>query len=170
MSHTAADRMTLAGVLRRHLVGYPIRPTTQSSIHLGGPSPEDPPVIRPRYVETGEDQAATARILGWGREMVTRNPLAELVESGDQPGLSISTAEQVVRPAQDSPLGVHHAIGSAAMGPDPDDVVDDRLRVRGVEGLRIVDAPVFADQPAGNTTAPTMAPAWRAADLIRQES
>ncbi|GAA1838602.1 GMC family oxidoreductase N-terminal domain-containing protein [Pseudonocardia ailaonensis] len=168
--NTAADRMKLAKYSGATFVGYPIRPTTRSSVHLGGPSPEDPPLIRPRYVETDEDRAATARILDWGREMVAQDPLAELVESEDQPGPAISTAEQVVRLAQDSPLGIYHAIGSAAMGPNADDVVDGRLRVRGVEGLRIIDASVFAEQPAGNTAAPTMALAWRAADLIRQES
>ncbi|WP_103379670.1 GMC family oxidoreductase [Pseudonocardia dioxanivorans] len=167
---TAADRMKLASYAGATFVGYPIRPTTRSSIHLGGPLPEDRPVIRPRYVETDEDRAATARILDWGREMVAQDPLAELIEGEDQPGPAVSTAEQVVRLAQDSPLGIYHAIGSAAMGPDPDDVVDDRLRLRGVEGLRIVDASVFAAQPAGNTAAPTMALAWRAADLIRQEA
>jgi choline dehydrogenase-like flavoprotein len=52
------------------------------------------------------------------------------------------------------------------MGPDDDDVVDGELRVRGVSGLRVIDASVFPQQPAGNLAAPTMALAWRASDLI----
>ncbi|HEX3513723.1 MAG TPA: GMC family oxidoreductase, partial [Trebonia sp.] len=57
--------------------------------------------------------------------------------------------------------------GSCAMGPNDDDVVDPRLRVRGVEGLRVVDASVFPYQPSGNTSAPTQALAWHAASLIQ---
>jgi choline dehydrogenase-like flavoprotein len=91
-----------------------------------------------------------------------------MVESEVVPGPSVSTHRDVVRLAQNQHVGIYHAVGAAAMGPNDDDVVDDRLRVRGVAGLRVIDASVFAEQPAGNTAAPTMALAWRAADLIRQ--
>jgi choline dehydrogenase-like flavoprotein len=62
--------------------------------------------------------------------------------------------------------GILHAVGARAMGPESDDVVDPQLRVRGVDGLRVVDASVLPVQVAGNTQAPTMATAWIAADLI----
>ena len=65
--------------------------------------------------------------------------------------------------------GVYHAVGANAMGPNDDDVTDSRLRVRGVEGLRVVDSSSFPIQVSGNTAAPTMALAWRAADLIAEE-
>ena len=61
-----------------------------------------------------------------------------------------------------------YVIGASAMGPDTSDVVDPQLRVRGVTGLRVVDASVLPVQVAGNTQAPTMAVAWIAADLIRE--
>ncbi|WP_308208218.1 GMC oxidoreductase [Actinomadura madurae] len=60
----------------------------------------------------------------------------------------------------------YHAIGTCAMGPDDDDVVDPRLRVRGVTGLRVVDASVLPTMVAGNLNGPVSALAWRAADLI----
>ena len=63
-----------------------------------------------------------------------------------------------------------YVIGASAMGPDTSDVVDPQLRVRGVTGLRVVDASVLPVQVAGNTQAPAMAVAWIAADLIREES
>ena len=63
-----------------------------------------------------------------------------------------------------------YVIGASAMGPDAGDVVDPRLRVRGVTGLRVVDASVLPVQVAGNTQAPAMAVAWIAADLIREDS
>jgi len=63
-----------------------------------------------------------------------------------------------------------YVIGASAMGPDTSDVVDPQLRVRGVTGLRVVDASVLPVQVAGNTQAPAMAVAWIAADLIREDS
>lgn len=166
---TRANTMRLADYAGATFVGYQIRPTTRSSVHVGGALPENAPMISPRFLETDEDRAATGHILDWGRQMAAQGPLAELVEGEGSPGPSVSTPEEVIRYAVGSPLGLYHAVGSCAMGPDDEDVVDGRLRVRGVDGLRVVDASVFAEQPAGNTAAPTMALAWRAADLIRQE-
>ncbi|MBN9112419.1 MAG: GMC family oxidoreductase N-terminal domain-containing protein [Pseudonocardia sp.] len=166
---TRANKMRLAKYAGATFVGYPIRPTTRSSVHLGGALPENAPVISPRFLESEEDRSSTSRILDWGREAVAQSPLVEMVWAEDLPGPSVSTPDEVIRYAIDSPLGIYHAVGSCAMGPNAEDVVDHRLRVRGVEGLRVVDASVFAEQPAGNTAAPTMALAWRAADLIREE-
>ena len=75
-----------------------------------------------------------------------------------------------MRYALDTGAGIYHAVGASAMGPDTGDVVDPQLRVRGVTGLRIVDASVLPVQVAGNTQAPAMAVAWIAADLIREDS
>ncbi|MCU1394857.1 MAG: Choline dehydrogenase [Ilumatobacteraceae bacterium] len=165
---TSADKMKLAKYSGATFSGWQIRPSTKSSIHIGGALPENTPVISPRFLETDEDRAATGPMLEWARRLVAQSPMADIVESEVVPGPSVSTPDEVIRFAQDTPLGIYHAVGSAAMGPADDDVVDHRLRVRGVKGLRIIDASVFAEQPAGNTAAPTMALAWRAADLIRQ--
>jgi choline dehydrogenase-like flavoprotein len=165
---TAADKMQLASYSGATFAAWQIRPSTRSSIHIGGALPENGPVISPRYVDTDEDRAAIGPALDWAREMVTQSPLADLVDSEVVPGPSVTTPQEVIRFAQDTQLGIYHAIGSAAMGPNADDVVDEKLRVRGVEGLRIVDASVFAAQPAGNTAAPTMALAWRSAEFITQ--
>ncbi|MBM0237670.1 hypothetical protein JNW88_11780 [Micromonospora sp. ATA32] len=100
--------------------------------------------------------------------MVAQSPVADLVQEEEFPGPKVSTPEEVLRYSIDTGGGIYHAIGSAAMGPNDDDVVDSRLRVRGVSGLRVIDASVFRQQPSGNTAAPTMALAWRAADLIEQ--
>jgi choline dehydrogenase-like flavoprotein len=146
--------------------GYRIKPTTESSIHLGGPTPEDPPRIQPRYLETDDDRRATAAILERIREVIAQPPLARLVEAEDWPGPSVATRDDALQYAQGSGGVVSHAVGAAAMGPDGAAVVDPRLRVRGVEGLRVVDASVFPEQPAGNAGAPTMALAWRAAEMV----
>ena len=150
--------------------GYQIRPTTTSSVHLGGPQPENPPVINARYLEHDADRRATAAVLGVAREVFAKDPLARFVTGEDFPGPAVSAPEEVVRSALDTGAGVYHAVGACAMGPQADDVVDPQLRVRGVTGLRVVDASVLPVQVAGNTQAPTMAVAWIAADLILDDS
>ena len=149
--------------------GYQIRPTTQGSIHISGRLPENAPLINARFLETAEDRKATSTILDRAREVAAQSPLADLVLEEEFPGPAVSTPEQVVRYSLDTGAGIYHAVGSAAMGPDDDDVVDGQLRVRGVSGLRVVDGSVFPQQPAGNLAAPTMALAWRASDLILHE-
>jgi choline dehydrogenase-like flavoprotein len=151
-------------------VGYQIRPTTHGSVHISARLPESAPLINARFLETDEDRKVTGKILRRAREVVVQSPLADLVLEEEFPGPAVATPEQVVRYSLATGSGIFHAVGAAAMGPDDDDVVDSRLRVRGVTGLRIIDASVFPEQPAGNTAAPTMALAWRAADLILEEA
>ena len=88
------------------------------------------------------------------------------VAARDFPGPAVSSPDEVLRYAMDTGAGIFPAVGACAMGPESDDVVDPQLRVRGVDGLRVVDASVLPVQVAGNTQAPTMATAWIAADLI----
>ena len=151
-------------------VGYQIRPTTTSSVHLGGRLPEDPPIINARFLETEGDRQATASVLSIAREVFGKDPLATYVLDEEFPGPAVSSPDDVVRYALDTGLGIYHAVGATAMGPDAEDVVDPQLRVRGVTGLRVVDASVLPVQVAGNTAAPTMAVAWIAADLILEGS
>ena len=161
-----SPEMKLAKHSGAMFVGYQIRPTTTSSVHLGGRLPENPPIINARFLETEGDRKATAAVLGIAREVFGKGPLATYVLDEEFPGPAISSPDDVVRYALDTGLGIYHAVGAAAMGPDAGDVVDPQLRVRGVTGLRVVDASVLPVQVAGNTAAPTMAVAWIAADLI----
>lgn len=166
---TSFDAVRLAKHSGIMFLGYQIHPTTQSSLHISGKKPDDPPVIDPHYLESEVDRKATASILGRAREILAQSPVAELIAEEEYPGPSVSTEEEVVRYAADSAGTIYHAVGANAMGPNDDDVVDSRLRVRGVSGLRVVDASVFPEQPSGNTAAPTMVLAWRAADLMLEE-
>ncbi|MDN5798303.1 MAG: GMC family oxidoreductase N-terminal domain-containing protein, partial [Intrasporangium sp.] len=147
------------------LVGYALRPSTTGSVHAGGPDPEDQPVIESRFLETAEDRAATERILDWQRRLLGQARLAGLVAELTAPWPGIDA----VRYAALTGSGIYHAVGSCAMGPDESDVVDCRLRVRGVERLRIADASVFPSHPSGGMAAPAMAAGWRVADLVEDE-
>jgi choline dehydrogenase-like flavoprotein len=135
-------------------------------VHAGGRLPENPPVINARFLQTEGDRKATGAVLGIAREVLGKGPLATYVLDEEFPGPAVSSPDEVVRYALDTGLGIYHAVGATAMGPDAGDVVDPQLRVRGVTGLRVVDASVLPVQVAGNTAAPTMAVAWIAADLI----
>jgi choline dehydrogenase len=101
--------------------------------------------------------------------VAAQSPIADLVLEEEFPGPTVSTPEQVVGYSLDTGADIYHAVGSAAMGPDDDDVVDGQLWVRGVSGLRVIDGSVFPQQPAGNLAAPTMALPWQASDLILHE-
>jgi choline dehydrogenase len=155
-----------AGIL---FMAYPIRPQTRGSVHASGPDPDDPPVIDARFLEAEADRAAAAPVLSIARDVLATGPVAGLIAGEEFPGPGVATAEQTVRYSRQTGTGLYHAVGSAAMGPDDDDVVDARLRLRGTEGLRIADASVLPVQVAGNTAAPAMLVGYRAADLCLEE-
>ncbi len=151
-----------------YLLGYQIRPTTTSSIHIKDSLPGSAPEIRANYFETEEDREVTSKIVGRLRELTSQSPLAEEIEFEEFPGAAVSTPEEVLDFAHNPGITIYHAVGSATAGPNDDDVVTPDLRVRGVEGLRVVDISVMPLQASGNTAAPAMALGWVAADLIRQ--
>jgi choline dehydrogenase-like flavoprotein len=159
--------------LARHggilFMAYPIRPETASSVHISGSAPGDAPVIDARFLEGAADQAAVAPVLGIARAVLAEPPTAALTGAEEFPGPLVADGRDTVGYSLATGTGIYHAVGSAAMGPAGDDVVDPRLRVRGVDGLRIADASVLPVQVSGNTAAPAMLVGYRAADLIRDD-
>jgi choline dehydrogenase-like flavoprotein len=167
---TGSQAIKLASYSGAMFSGYQMRPTTTSSVHLSGQLPGNPPIISARFLEDDADRTATAAVLATARKLFATGQLADYVAGEDFPGPAVSGPAEVLRYALDTGAGIYHAVGASAMGPDADDVVDPRLRVRGVTGLRVVDASVLPVHVAGNTAAPTMAVAWIAADLILEDS
>ena len=166
---TSSKDMKLArhgGIL---FMAYPIRPQTTSSVHISGGAPGDPPVIDARFLETEADRAAVAPVLGIARAVLAEPPTAALIGAEEFPGPSVATGRDTIGYSLATGTGIYHAVGSAAMGPGDDDVVDARLRVRGVDGLRVADASVLPVQVSGNTAAPAMLVGYRAADLISDD-
>lgn len=100
------------------------------------------------------------------RSIFDQSPLAELISHETYPGTQAQSDDELVDVALDGGYCGYHATGTCAMGPNDDDVVDGRLRVRGIEGLRVVDCSVMPTMVAGNLNGPIMAMAWRAADFI----
>jgi choline dehydrogenase len=151
-------------------IGYQLRPTSQGSIHITSADPAVAPMLTPNYLSTETDRKIALSIIPKIREWMTRSPLAELVLEEHLPGKDVQTPEQLLTTAFSLGGCGYHAVGTCAMGPNADDVVDPRLRVRGVKSLRVVDLSVFPTITAGNTTAPTMALAWLAADRILEDN
>ena len=101
--------------------------------------------------------------------MLRRPPLAGLVRRETSPGVAMTDDEESILAAAHRDTTCAHAVGTCRMGVDAGAVTDPRLRVRGVEGMRVMDGSVMPAQVSGNTNAPVMAMAWRAVDLIRED-
>jgi choline dehydrogenase-like flavoprotein len=146
---------------------YPTRPTSRGSIHIGGSEPEDAPRIDPNFLTTEHDQRLIRLAAEKGLELFSTGPIAKHVTDRLYPPPAVTSPDDFAANALSAGASGYHTLGTCAMGPGEDDVVDAQLRVRGVEALRVVDASVFPYQPSGNTSAPTQALAWHAALLIR---
>ena len=153
-----------------YLLGYQIRPSTESSVHITSTALDAPPELHANYLADEEDRRVTGTIVDHLRTLVAQDPLASEVEAEELPGPDVQTEEDAVRYAHSPGISIYHAVGSAAMGPQDDDVVAPDLRVRGVEGLRVADVSILPQQVSGNTAAPAMAIGWLAADVIRSTS
>lgn len=148
---------------------YALRPTSLGSVHLTGPTPSSPPRVDPNYLATEHDRDVTTRAFWKVRELLKSSPLSEVVSAETVPGAEMTSPEDIERFIVTKGSTGYHSLGTCAMGPNDDDVVDAQLKVRGIEGLRVVDASVFPTMPSGNCNVPTMAFAWHAADLILAE-
>ena len=148
---------------------YPLRPTSRGSIHIETRDPDAPASFSPNYRATEEDRAAMIGAVRIMRDYVKQSPLAEMVAEETMPGPAFATDEQILDAYDRFGSCGYHAIGSCRMGKDAQSVVDPAMRVRGVEGLRIMDTSIMPVIPAGNTQGPTMAMAWRGADIILRD-
>ena len=146
------------------------RPTSRGSVAICSADPLDKPAIRTDFLSTERDLRDVfdgARLL---RRIAATRPLADFVVSEHLPGPQVQTDEQLLDDFRRRSGSVFHASCTCAMGPDVrQSVVDSRLRVRGVQGLRVIDASIFPSVTSGNTNAPTIMVAEKGADLLLQD-
>jgi choline dehydrogenase len=145
----------------------PCRPKSRGRIDICSADPRVSPQIRPNYLSDPEDVAA---VVAGGRliqQMVRTQALRGLIKEAIEPDLGGMSDEQILEDFRQRCGSVFHPIGTCGMGPDArTSVVDTRLRVHGIERLRVVDASIFPTITSGNTNAPTIMVAQKAADLI----
>jgi choline dehydrogenase len=144
------------------------RPESKGYVKAVSTDNFEPPEINPNYLSDPYDQDVLLRSIHLGRKLMSTMPLQPYLEGNTNPQKALQTDDELLDWARREGITVYHMIGSARMGPesDPQAVVDNQLRVRGFEGLRVADASIMPCMPSGNTNAPTMMIAEKAADMI----
>jgi choline dehydrogenase len=145
-----------------------VSPKARGRVWLRSADPADHPRILTNTLSEDEDMAAMVAGVKLGREIAARGPLAEIVTEELRPGPGVVDDEEIVADLRARTELLYHPSGTCRMSDTHDQaVVDSRLRVHGLTGIRVVDASVMPIVPGGNTHAPTVMIAERAADLIR---
>ncbi len=146
-----------------------LNPTSRGAVTVRSAGAADAPSIAARYLSTDEDRLIAANSLRLTRHIVAQSALAKYKPHEVKPGVQYQSDEDLAKLAGDIGTTIFHPVGTAKMGPaaDPMAVVDARLRVHGVRGLRVVDASIMPSITSGNTNAPTLMIAERAAEWIR---
>ena len=147
-----------------------VSPRSRGSIRLRSSDPDAKPRILTNSLAEPEDLAALVAGVKLAREWAQTAPLAEAAGREFHPGPDVRSDADIEAWVRAHVELIYHPVGTCRMGAADDDqaVLDPELRVRGVAGLRVADASVFPVIPGGNTNAPTMMVAERAADLIRR--
>ena len=148
-----------------------LRPASRGHVRIKGPDPSVAPAIQPNYLATPEDRRVAVDSLRLARRILQAPALARYQPQEHTPGAHIASDEDLARAAGDVSSTIFHPVGTAKMGiaSDPMAVVDERLRVRGVEGLRVIDASVMPRITSGNTNSPTMMIAEKGAEMVLQD-
>ena len=143
-----------------------LRPQSRGTVEVTSADPFAKPKIAPNYLSAEADRLVAAKAIRLTRRIVTKDPLAAHVTDEFLPGPEVSTDEELAAKAGDISTTIFHPVGTAKMGDDPMAVVNDRLQVHGITGLRIADASVMPTITSGNTNSPTLMIAEKAADMI----
>jgi choline dehydrogenase len=145
-----------------------VRPSSRGSVHLADADARTPPAIRPNYLSTDEDRRVAVDSLRIARRIVAQAPLARFRPEEFKPGAHLTSDDDLARAAGDLGTTIFHPVGTAKMGvaTDPLAVLDERLRVRGIGGLRVVDASAMPRITSGNTNSPTVMIAEKGAAMV----
>jgi choline dehydrogenase len=149
-----------------------LRPSSRGTVRIASADWRAAPEIRPNYLSDPYDRSVAANAIRVTRKIVGMPALARYRPEEFKPGPEFQTEEALIKAAGEIGTTIFHPVGTAKMGPDSDPtaVVDGRLRVRGVEGLRVVDASIMPTITSGNTNSPTLMIAERGAEMILQDA
>jgi len=147
-----------------------LNPTSRGTVRIKSGKFGDAPAIAPNYLSTEEDRKVAADSLRVTRRIAAQPALAKYAPEEWKPGLQYQTDEELARLAGDIATTIFHPVGTTRMGADGDPmaVLDSRLRVRGIQGLRVVDAGAMPTITSGNTNSPTLMLAEKASEWVRE--
>ena len=153
------------------LAAYQCRPESQGTIHIGSNDPLAAPLIRPNFLSNPNDQAALIGGLRVARQVGEASPLARYCEFEMNPGKECDDDAALLEYARNTGTTTYHVMGTCKMGTenDPMAVVDERLRLRGLHGLRVIDASVMPTMPSGNINAPVLMVAEKGAQMLLED-
>ncbi len=143
-----------------------LRPQSRGRIRLASPDPAAAPLMTANYLAEVADREAMLAGVRWIRRIFAQSPLARHVAAEIEPGGAVASSHDLLAFVRDQAQSMYHPVGSCRMGADALAVTDSSLRVRGLEGLRVADASVMPQITSGNTNAPAIMIAEKAADLL----
>ena len=161
-----AGKMVLDSLPGLTLATCQLRPESRGTIRIKSADPTVYPAIAPNYLSDPLDQEVAVAGLKWGRKIAAQPALAPWIDHEMLPGPDFATDAALLDYARMAGSTIYHPVGACQMGHGPMAVVDPQLRVRGVSGLRVVDASVMPRLVSGNTNAPTIMIAEKACDMI----
>ena len=146
---------------------YQLRPESLGSIHIQSPEADSHPAIRFNFLDQALDQRTMVDGFRLARKLINAGPMDALRDAEFSPGPAVESDDEILGWIRENSQTAYHPIGTCRMGTGPNDVVDDQLKVKGIEGLRVADAAIMPTMTSGNTTAPSIMIGEKAAELIR---
>jgi choline dehydrogenase len=165
----AAQELRFESFPGMQFFGYVLRPQSQGHVLIRSRDPNEPASIKPNWLTAEYDRRTSIDMVRYMRRLLDQEPIKHLLAEETTPGASVQTDDEIIDAFARSGQSGYHACGTCKMGQDEMSVVDERLRVRGVSGLRVVDISIMPTVTSGNTNAPAMAIGARAADLILED-
>lgn len=147
------------------------RPTSRGHLSIASADPFARPEIHPNYLATDHDLAEARQGIALLHRFIATEPLAEIVTHRIVPGAEVASEQDWIDDFRDRADTVYHPTSTCMMGPDPASaVVDARLRVHGIAGLRVIDASIFPTVTSGNTNAPTVMVAEKGVAMVLEDA
>ena len=148
---------------------YQLRPESLGSVHIRSNKAGNQPAIRFNFLADSIDQRTMVDGFRMMRRIAGTKSMEDLRGEEHSPGKSVESDPEILQWIRENSQTAYHPIGTCRMGQGPNTVVDDKLRVHGLDGLRIADASIFPTMPSGNTNAPAIMVGEKAADLLRAQ-
>jgi choline dehydrogenase len=149
---------------------HPMRPESRGHVHIASADPRRPPAINFNFLSAPIDAELTVRAIRIARSIMTAPAMADLRVTEIAPGVTRTTDDEIIDWVRQAGETTYHPVGTCRMGADAAAVVDDRLRVRGIDGLRVADASIMPTLTSGNTNAPSIMIGEKAADMVLQDA